>query len=343
MKNSFCLFLCALVFGAGLVQGQSALERSNGALFTNEFRGPEFRIPAASSKPITAIVYNPNGRFLAVAGGDNAIRVYEGRITAGLMARLDQKLTGHTLPVLAIAFIDTNTLVSVSEDQTVKTWDVASGKLLHSTAVNFGKQLVPAIAPKSLPLFAGGTLRQVRLWNYQTGELLHSFEANDSDVAALAFTPDGKLLVIGTVKGVVRVMDVATWKVARAIDLDSPVRALAASANHIVVGYAEGTVALLNFGDQESIPEGKKHSGAINAVAFSPKGDRFASASADKMVKVWDTETLKVLCTLEGHRGEVVSVAFDPIGTRLASGGADGMVNCWAVLSGTAASDQKAR
>lgn len=311
------------------IPGQSAPRISDTHPPPEDIRKPDLTISAASASPIAVIAYNPNGRFLAVAGSDNAIRVYDARPGDRLTAGLEQTLTGHTAPILAIGFQDTNRLVSVSLDHTAKMWDIASGKLLHSVELNFGKQLISAIAPGNQPFLAGAALTQVRLWNYQTGEPLKKFEANDSDVAALAFTPDGKLLVIGTTKGVVRVMDVATWKVTRAIDLDTPVHSLAASANHILVGYEDGTVALLNLGDQDSIPQLKQQTGAINAVAFSAKGERFASASADQTVKVWDTGTLKLLCSLEGHRSAVLSVVFSPNGRKMASSGADGTVNYW--------------
>jgi WD40 repeat protein len=48
-------------------------------------------------------------------------------------------------------------------------------------------------------------------------------------------------------------------------------------------------------------------------------------------VKVWDTETLGLLCSLEGHGGPVLSVAFSPNGQKMASSGADGRVNYWTV------------
>ena len=143
------------------------------------------------------------------------------------------------------------------------------------------------------------------------------------------FTPDGKQLVIGTEKGVLRVMDVANRKVTRSIDLDSPVKSLAASAEKIAVGYSDGSVAILNFGDQSSVREVRKQNGSIDALAFSQKGDLFASGSADHTVEVWDAKARKPLCSLQGHGAAVVAVVFIADGQTMASMDADGVVNIW--------------
>lgn len=37
-----------------------------------------------------------------------------------------------------------------------------------------------------------------------------------------------------------------------------------------------------------------------------------ASVSRDRLVKIWDTETLKCLKTLEGHDDTVTAVSFSP-------------------------------
>ena len=58
------------------------------------------------------------------------------------------------------------------------------------------------------------------------------------------------------------------------------------------------------------------------SVAFSPDGQRLASASADRTVKVWDAATGQEILTLKGRRqapGACTSVAFSPDGKRLAS------------------------
>jgi WD40 repeat protein len=320
-----------MIVGTALAQGPSAPRISTTSPPPEDIRKPDITITGSDVTGTGVIAYNPNGRFLAVSAGEKTIRIYDARPGDRLKAELLKTLTGHAAQILGLCFCDTNTLVSISLDQTAKIWDVESGKLLHSTDLPLGKQVRFAIAPGQQSLAADSSFGKARLWNYRTGELLKTFEPNDSWVSALAFTPDGKLLVIGTDKGVVRVMDVATWKVTRTIDLDSPVHSLAASAEHIAVGYGDGTVAMLNLGEQSSVPEVRKQTGAINGLAFSPKGDQFASASADRTVKVWDAATLKLRSSLEGHVAGVVDVTFSPNGQKMASIDADGNVNYWSV------------
>jgi serine/threonine protein kinase len=59
------------------------------------------------------------------------------------------------------------------------------------------------------------------------------------------------------------------------------------------------------------------HEEFVWSVAFSPDGQRLASASDDKTVKVWAAHTGQDLLTLKGHADRVTSVAFSPDGQRL--------------------------
>jgi hypothetical protein len=69
-------------------------------------------------------------------------------------------------------------------------------------------------------------------------------------------------------------------------------------------------------------------------VAFSPDGQRLATAGWDQTVRIWDSATGKELLALKGHAGPVRSVAFSTDGQRLASGSDDKTVRIWDSATG---------
>ncbi|KAL8295995.1 hypothetical protein RB600_001468 [Gaeumannomyces tritici] len=76
------------------------------------------------------------------------------------------------------------------------------------------------------------------------------------------------------------------------------------------------------------------HSNLVKSVAFSPNGQKLASGSGDKTVKLWDAATGACLQTLEGHSRWVSSIAFSPDGQRLASASGDETVKLWDAATG---------
>jgi eukaryotic-like serine/threonine-protein kinase len=69
---------------------------------------------------------------------------------------------------------------------------------------------------------------------------------------------------------------------------------------------------------------------AVNGVAFSPDGERLASAGGDGTIKIRNSRTGDVVLTLlAAHSDAVVAVVFHPDGNHLASTGADRKVKVW--------------
>jgi WD40 repeat protein len=111
------------------------------------FRGKSLEQGAA----VRDVVYSPDGQTLAVAAGWNVniwnVKTMESRHT----------LKGHKSFVWSVAFApDGRTLLSGSEDKTVKFWDVASGSERGTFDWKVGKIRAVAFAPDGMTAAAGG-------------------------------------------------------------------------------------------------------------------------------------------------------------------------------------------
>ena len=70
------------------------------------------------------------------------------------------------------------------------------------------------------------------------------------------------------------------------------------------------------------------HSASVNAVKFHPKEFILATGSADRTVKIWDLEAMKLISSGSPETTPVRCITFDPDGTVLFSGAQDSLKVC---------------
>jgi WD40 repeat protein len=76
----------------------------------------------------------------------------------------------------------------------------------------------------------------------------------------------------------------------------------------------------------------------LQAVAVSPTNTTFATATDDRVVRIWDMKTGKPRAALRGHAGEIMALAYSPDGKTLAAAGGNqhhaGELKLWDVAAG---------
>jgi WD40 repeat protein/serine/threonine protein kinase len=299
---------------SGSHDGHAKLWRIAGYDDVRVYRG---RLLQGHEDEVLAAVYSPDGRFIATAGKDRTIRVWDvqtGRIILPDKDRpqLDE---GHEYLASAALFFRKGPyagrrFVTSAMDGTVRIWRLDTGTEIvalrgagSSGAMALSRDERELAACGRAERLPGGTTHSpILIWNVAAlngaSATLPSGAADVernrtpqwklaghiAEVTALAYSPDGNTLVSGDASGTALV-----WE--RTANGWSEPQPISRRAN------------------------GRRHSKRITGIAFLDSG-RVATASNDKSVSIWDVRTGNELAMIS-YPDSVIAMSVSPDGSRL--------------------------
>lgn len=155
---------------------------------------------------------SPDGNTIAVAYFQSSVigetsqadDVYQIALIDAKNGHIIKTLTGHTFLIGGIVFSpDSESLLSVSGDQTARLWNIKTGREIQQIKLK-AKGGIPAFSPDgkqfviaTAPIWGLPPQPIVGLYDSKTGNLLREFPRQYNHVTGIAFSPDGKYLLIG--------------------------------------------------------------------------------------------------------------------------------------------------
>ncbi|WP_437553969.1 AAA family ATPase [Sorangium sp. So ce367] len=249
----------------------------------------------------------------------------------------ERTLRGHSSAVTACALThDGLRIVSTSDDNTLKVWDLATGKLLSSLDGHSARITAWALSHDGLRIVSASDDHTLKVWDVATGKLLSSLEGHSSAVTACVLSHDGLRIVSASDDKTLKVWDVATGKLLSSLEgHSSAVTACALTHDglRIVSASRDKTLKVWDLATGKLLSSLEGHSSAVIACALTHDGLRIVSAS-DKTLKVWDLATGKLLSTLEGHSSAVTACALSLDGLRIVSASYDHTLKVWDLATG---------
>lgn len=246
--------------------------------------------------------------------------------------------SGHAGAVNGCAVsADGVTIVSASDDCTLKVWDGRSGaeRLTlsgHASAVNGC-----AVSADGTTIVSASADQSLKVWDGWTGAERFTLSGHAGAVNGCAVSADGATIVSASSDQTLKVWDGrnGTERLTLSGHADV-VRGCTVSADGATIVSASDD-RMLKVWDGRNGAECfdlTGHAGVVRGCALSADGATIVSASSDRTLKVWDAKTGAERFTLSGHASAVTSCAVTADGMNIVSASSDQTLKVWDGWSG---------
>jgi WD40 repeat protein len=290
--------------------------------------------------PIRAVAFSPTGDRCATADEEGGVKVWNTKEARGILAfgHVPQDPNAPLPPIHAVAFVSEDSLITGSNDHTIKSWTVVGDwSAQRPLGPHVFRVLAIDFSPDGSLIATGGgepsRSGEVKVWEIHKGFLVRSFENLHSDtVFGVRFSPDGSKLATCAADKFMKVVNLIGGKELRSFEGHTHhVMAVdwKSDGKQLVTGGADNVLKIWDFETGDQVRTLQAAGKQITAVRWLPGKPQVAGASGDQQVRFWNADNGGIERQFSGPSDFVFSVATSADGSRVAAGGADSVLFLW--------------
>jgi WD40 repeat protein len=172
----------------------------------------------------------------------------------------------------------------------LQVYHLIGGSLLHDIQAHLNHVTSVCYSSNGDKIVSGGNDNQVKIWD-TSGTLLYTCLGHTNDIRQVKVTSDNKYVISASKDKTIKIWDLQTGGLVRTINAHSNwVNGIAISPDglRVVSASSDASCKIWNIasGNLEHT-FGVADSGIINAVAWSPLGDKIATGNAKSDLSIW--------------------------------------------------------
>ena len=241
----------------------------------------------------------------------------------------------HDSTVRAITYCGNGELLAVAVGDTIVIRDATTGTIRHRLRGHTDMVGALVVTHCGTRLASASWDKTVRIWDVSTGKVVGDPFVHQGRVFGVAFSSDDRVLATCGEDPSVRVWRLDDNSLIASTKESAYCAAFLQDDRKLALGCRDGSLKIWDFRDETnpiSLPT--VHDERIWQIKASPGGETLAACSWDNQITLWDTEHLRLRCTMPKHTRRVMGISFSPDGTTLASASWDNTVRLWDATSG---------